>query len=116
MSARTAKALRGKGSANHELRTGQVGNMRSLGWSPSRRRPTVDGVPSEFYKLDPSKNEGRWLINRNRQGKYKVQHKHMAPGNRWPTVRNVVCPTFDGPVTAALWLRVEISNGVRFDS
>lgn len=98
-------------AAEHERRTGMVANMQGLGWR-CRRRSKVDGSPLEFTHGD--RMATHWVCNRNQAGEWKICRRGIrrtVNGYGFPNTTQLVGPTFPGPVAAAIWLKVEISNG-----
>jgi hypothetical protein len=98
---------------DHERRTGMIANMQSMGWRV-KRRSKIDGTPLEFVK--GSFPSDYWSINKDRQGKWKATKFRIPPGGRYPSHWQADLPMFEGPVTLAVFLSVEISNeSVRFN-
>lgn len=93
----------------HEARTGMRANMRALGWG-CMKSSERSGKATVFSQRDA---QADWIIRTTHGGKWRVTK--LVPGVRWSREQKVVSPTFDGPVAAALWLKVEKANGtVRF--
>lgn len=113
----TAAALR----AAVEARTGAKQNMRQLGFEPMKY--DGGGNPTRFCR--PSKKSilngiAGWAIQRTRQKTWRIIR---YPGRLIPVGglrgcayvpvehRCDTAPQFTGPIAAAIWLQVEISNG-----
>lgn len=98
-----------------EARTGTCQNMHDLGFRA--RRYTLKGEPVEFSP---------WGLARADQPHHVIKRTH---GKQWRVLRmtgrvvkmtrgafpvadkNFQSPVFPGPIAAAIWLQVEISNG-----
>lgn len=108
-----ATNARGK-AIEHERKTGQIANMQQLGWV-ARRRSKVDGKCLEFTKGERFKGGEWWRLSRSAEGNWYAARNSMTT-TRYPIVKKVRSPSFDGPVTLAVWLSMEIANDtVRFD-
>jgi len=104
-----------------EARTGAKQNMQQFGFEPMKY--DGGGNPTRFCK--PNKRSilngvAGWAIQRTRQKTWRIIR---YPGRLIPVGgsrgcanipvehRCVTAPQFTGPIAAAIWLQVEISNG-----
>lgn len=97
-----------------EARTGTCQNMRDLGYKAVRY--TLTGEPVEFWPTDGKPGSARYIVKRTHGKKWRLIRitgmiVKLARGSFETTDKNFQSPVFPGPIAAAIWLQVEISNG-----
>lgn len=98
-----------------EARTGMCQNMCDLGYKA--RRYSLVGEPVEFSQWGLAKiDQPHYVIKRTHGKQWRVLRMtgrvvKMARGSFPTTDKTFQSPVFPGPIAAAIWLQVEISNG-----
>lgn len=107
----------------HEQLTGQRTNMRELGYTAGG--VDLTGMPARYRQRHPVWVDtgqlafhGCFVLHRTRQKRWRVEVENHslgpirgANGGQFYKRYKVITPVFPNPIAAALWLRVEVSNG-----
>lgn len=97
-----------------EARTGTCQNMKQLGYRAVKF--ALSGEPTCFRPIGASQNVAHYVIRRTIGEKWRVVRLtgfmvKLARGAFASEDHNFQSPVFPGPIAAAIWLQVEISNG-----